>query len=112
MSMSNNKFNIFINIFVHYPEIYNSEVINRRMNIYFNEYFSNNKPSNSEFDGNTYVTFKSAPSDENQMIKIDIVFSHEVDESINKHEILSKWEDYLFIYFDRQIPEFYYNFTK
>ncbi len=110
--MSNNKFNIFINIFVHCPEIYNSEVINRRMNIYFNDYFSNSKPLYSEFSGNTYVTFKSAPSGENQLIKIDIVFSHEVDESINKTEILSKWEDYLFIYFDKQIPDFNFNFTK
>jgi hypothetical protein len=34
-----NSFNIFINIYVHYPEVYNSTVISNRLNKYFNEYF-------------------------------------------------------------------------
>lgn len=112
MSLSNNFFNVFINIFVHYPEVYNSTVINKRLNTYFNNYFSNNKPLDSEFSGNTYVMIKSAPHEENQLMKIDVAFSNKIDESLNNSEMLSEWKDYLFIYFDRQIKEFYFNFTN
>ena len=105
-----NSFNIFINIYVHYPEVYNSSVISNRLNKYFNEYFLNNKPLNSEFSKNTHVMFKSAPSNENQMMTIEFKFSNEVDNSINNSLNIEKWEDFLYIYFDKQIIEFYFNF--
>lgn len=110
MIYKNNVFNIFINIYVHYPEVYNSTVISNRLNKYFNEYFFNNKPLNSEFSKNIYVMFKSAPSNENQMMTIEFVFSNEVDDSINNSLNIEKWEDFLYIYFDKQIIEFYFNF--
>ena len=110
MIYKNNVFNIFINIYVHYPEVYNSTVISKRLNKYFNDHFFNNKPLNSEFSKNIYVMFKSAPSNENQMMTIEFEFSNEVDDSINNSLNIEKWEDFLYIYFDKQIIEFYFNF--
>ena len=107
-----NKFNIYINIFVHYPEVYNSTVISNRLNKYFKEFFINNKPLKSEYSENTYVMFKSAPSNENQMMRIDFEFSNEVDNSVNNSLNIEKWEDFLFIYFDKQIKEFYFNYIN
>ena len=112
MEFKNNVFNIFINIYVHYPEVYNSTVISNRMNKYFNEYFINNKPLSSEYGKNTHVMFKSAPSNENQMMIIEFEFSNEVDDSINNYLNIEKWEDFLFIYFDKQIIEFKFNFKS
>lgn len=105
-----NKFNIFINIYVHYPEVYNSTVISNKLNNYFKEFFINNKPLNSEYSENICVMFKTAPSNENQMMRIKFEFSNEVDNSINNSLNIEKWEDFLFIYFDKQIKEFYFNF--
>jgi hypothetical protein len=112
MEFKNNVFNIFINIYVHYPEVYNSTVISNRLNKYFNEYFINNKPLSSEYGKNTHVMFKSAPSNENQMMIIEFEFSNEVDDSINNYLNIEKWEDFLFIYFDKQIIEFKFNFKS
>lgn len=111
MSLSDNKFNIFVNIFVHYPEVYNSTVIERRLNIYFNNYFSSEKKINSEL-GNVNVMIKSAPHNENQFMNIDVVFTGGIDNTLNNQEMLLEWKEYLFIYFDRQIKEFYFNFTN
>ena len=107
-----NNFIIYVNIYVHHPEVYNSTVINDRLTKYFKEFFINNKPVNSNFNGNTYVMFKSAPSNENQMMRIEYEFSNEVDDSINNSLNIEKWEDFLFIYFDKQIKEFIFNFYK
>jgi hypothetical protein len=111
MSLSNN-FNVFINIFVHYPEVYNSTVINNKLNNYIKKYFSNNKPLNSVFNGNTYVMIKTAPHNENQVIIIDIEFSNQVDESILNSNIMLEWKEYFGVYFDKQIQEIYINFIN
>ena len=56
--------------------------------------------------------FKSAPSNENQMMTIEFEFSNEVDDSINNSLNIEKWEDFLYIYFDKQIIEFKFNFKS
>ena len=111
MSLSNNYFNIYVNVYVHYPEVYNSLVISNRLNGYFKEFFINSKPLNSYYSGKICVMFHTAPSNENQMIRIEIEFTDEIDESLKELDVLSKWEEFLFIYFDRQIKEFYFDFT-
>ena len=112
MDFQNNVFTIYINIYVHYPEIYNRTVISNRLNKYFDEYFLNNKPFSSEYGKNTYIKFKSIPFNENQKISIDFVFSYQVDDFINNSLNIEKWEDFLFIYFDKQIIEFNFDFKS
>lgn len=99
-----NKIKVFINIFVYYPEVYNSTVINTRLSKYVNEYFIINNPQNSIFDS-TNVMIKCAPHNENQMMIIDVNFSNGIDESIKKEKLIKDWKEYFYIYFDKQIKE-------
>ena len=112
MSTSKNNFKIYINIYLHYPEVVNSTIINDKINVFFNEYFSNNKLIDSSFDGNTYVMINSAPHNENQNIEIDVVFSNEIDESLRSGKFESDVKEFLSVYFNKQIKEIYVNFTK
>ena len=89
-----NTFNIYINVYVHYPEVYNETVIGNRLNKYFNKYF---------IESNTYVKFYTAPIDENQIIVIEAMF-----ESIDIEKFKQEWNEFLSVYFDRQIGEIIY----
>lgn len=104
MSLINKGASIFVNIFVHYPEVYNSSVISRNLEKYFNGYFINNKLDKIEFNGKVYVTIKSAPHNEEQMIKVDFDFIKEIDESIKLD-----WRNYLFVFLDKQINDIRFN---
>lgn len=93
-----------MNIYVHYPEVYNSSVINNKLENYINDYFKINKPKNSEFDF-SYLTIKSAPSNEEQMMVIDIMFLDGIDESINKDRLIKEWKEYFYNYFNNEIKD-------
>lgn len=99
-----NKIKLFMNIYVHYPEVYNSSVINNKLENYINDYFKINKPKNSEFDF-SYLTIKSAPSNEEQMMVIDIMFLDGIDESINKDRLIKEWKEYFYNYFNNEIKD-------
>ena len=47
------KFNIFVNVYVHYPEVYNGTTIEERLNKYFRKYF---------IESSTYIKFYTAPT--------------------------------------------------
>ena len=67
-------------------------------------YQINNKLDKIEFNGKVYVTIKSAPHSEEQMIKVDFDFIKEIDESIKLD-----WKNYLFVFFDKQINDIRFN---
>jgi hypothetical protein len=108
----NNIFNIYIKVFVHYPEVYNCTVINDRFDKYFDKYFKINELLNSKYEGKCYVTFKTAPHNENQMIVIDLEFTDKLDESINKDKIELEWKEFISVYFDKQINDIIINFIS
>lgn len=56
-----NEFYIYVKVFVHYPEVYNANVINNR----FEKYFEENEMWFSKYKGKSHVIFKTAPIDEN-----------------------------------------------
>lgn len=93
-----------MNLYVHYPEVYNASVINNKLENYINDYFKINKPKNSEFDF-SYLTIKSAPSNEEQMMVIDVMFLDGIDESINKDRLIKEWKEYFYNYFNNEIKE-------
>lgn len=99
-----NKIKVFMNLYVHYPEVYNASVINNKLENYINDYFKINKPKNSEFDF-SYLTIKSAPSNEEQMMVIDVMFLDGIDESINKDRLIKEWKEYFNNYFNNEIKE-------
>lgn len=104
MSLIDNNSSIFINVFVHYPEVYNSSVISRRLEKYFNDYFINNKLVEVNVNVKVYVAIKSAPHIEEQMIKVEFEPSNEIDDSIKLD-----WKNYLFVYFDKRINDIRFN---
>lgn len=53
-----NKFDIYINIYVHYPEVYNETTIGNRLDQYFKRYF---------LESDTYIKFHTAPIIENKI---------------------------------------------
>ena len=80
------KFNIFVNVYVHWPEVYNGTTIEERLNKYFRKYF---------IESSTYIKFYTAPINENQIIgkvifTLDNKYIGEVDliteNSVNKKE--------------------------
>ena len=106
----NNTLKINIKIFVHYPEVFNSTVINNRLDEYFCKYFKENKLHDSTYKGESYVVFKTAPHTENQMAIIDLEFKNQIDESINKEQLISEWKKFISVYFDEQIKDIVINF--
>ena len=56
------KFNIFVNVYVYYPEVYNGTTIEERLNKYFRKYF---------IESSTYIKFYTAPTNENQIMVIE-----------------------------------------
>lgn len=86
-----NNVDIFVNIYVQYPEVYNGYVIENRLNKYFKKYYS---------ESNTYVKFNTAPMGEEQIMIIETM----VDVSKFKVE----WNDFLSVFFDHQITKIIY----
>ena len=103
-----NEFNIYVKVFVHYPEVYNAKVINNR----FEKYFEENEMWFSKYKGKSHVIFKTAPIDENQMIIIDIEFNDQIDKVLNKEKFESKLKEFIKVYFDRQVPEVIINYIS
>lgn len=103
-----NEFNIYVKVFVHYPEVYNANVINNR----FEKYFEENEMWFSKYKGKSHVIFKTAPIDENQMIIIDIEFNDQIDKVLNKEKFESKLKEFIKVYFDRQVPEVIINYIS
>lgn len=104
MMLSNNKLNITINIFTHYPETLNSTIINDKLNEYFIKYFKENYTFNFEYEINSYVSINSAPHCECQSIDLNI----EINDSfklINKDKIVNEWKNYLDNYFHNQFKD-------
>ena len=85
------KFNIFVNVYVHYPEVYNGTTIEKRLNKYFRKYF---------IESSTYIKFYTAPTNENQIMVIDAPFDVE--------DYKQQWNEFLLSYFDHQVKDIIY----
>ena len=107
-----NILHINIKVFVHYPEVYNDIVINNRLNKFFDKFFKENELQYSKYVGECYLVFKTAPHYENQMMVIDLEFNDKVDESINKDKIELEWNEFISVYFDKQIKDIIINFIS
>ena len=90
-----NKFKIYINVYVHYPEVYNETIIGNRLNQYFKRYF---------LESDTYIKFYTAPIIENQIMVIETT----LEQSIDIDKFKQEWNEFLLIYFDHQIKEIIY----
>ena len=90
-----NRINIFINVYVHYPEAYNETIVSSKLDSYFEEYFK---------ESQTYVKFHTAPANENQIIVIEASIEKIVD--IDKLKL--QWNEYLLVYFNHEIKEIIY----
>ena len=85
------EFNIYVNVYVHYPEVYNETVVENRLNKHFKKYF---------IESSVYVKFHTAPINENQIMVIETSFDIE--------NYKQQWNDFLIKYFDYQIKEIIY----
>ena len=85
------KFNIFVNVYVHYPEVYNGTTIEERLNKYFRKYF---------IESSTYIKFHTAPTNENQIMVIEA--------PIDVEDYKQQWNEFLLSYFDHQVKEIIY----
>lgn len=90
-----NEFKIYVNVYVHYPEVYNEVVIERRLNKYFKQYF---------LESDTYIKFHTAPISEDQMMIIETTLEQSMD--IDKYK--QEWNKFLTTYFDHQVREIIY----
>ena len=85
------KFNIYIDVYVHYPEVYNETIIQDRLNKYFRKYF---------IDSNTYIKFSTAPINETQIMVIQA--------PVDVENYKQQWNEFLLSYFDHQVKEIIY----
>ena len=85
------KFNIFVNVYVHYPEVYNGTTIEERLNKYFRKYF---------IESSTYIKFYTAPTNENQIMVIEA--------PIDVEDYKQQWNEFLLSYFDHQVKDIIY----
>ncbi len=90
-----NRINIFINVYVHYPEVYNETIVSSKLDQYFKGYFK---------ESETYVKFHTSPATENQIIVIETPIEKIVD--IDK--LKQQWNEYLLVYFNHEIKEIIY----
>ena len=101
----NNSFDIFVNIYAHYPIGYNGTVIGDKLNKYFVNYFCNNRLINSKYSENCYVMINSAPHSEKESIVVEIVFSEFIDESLNKEKTSLELKEFIREHFNNYIDE-------
>lgn len=106
MYLINNNVNIYVNIFAHYPEVYNSGVISRNVEKYFDEYFVENKV---ELKSNVYVMIHSAPCNEEEMIKITFTNSSNINELIKIEEKNLKLKKELIACINNKITNIYFD---
>lgn len=93
-----NLFNIFINIYAHYPEVYNEFTIEERLNKYFKKFF---------IESNTYIKFYTAPTNEKQIIFVELPREQQLVADKFKQE----WNEFLLTYFDHQVKEIIYKYN-
>lgn len=82
-----NKTTIYINMFVHYPEAFNAGSISGK----FKEYLANTCQE-------CYVMINSAPSSEEESLKMEIITTSE-----NKETITINLKEFIKDYFNNQI---------
>lgn len=85
------KFNIYIDVYVHYPEVYNETIIQDRLNKYFRKHF---------IASNTYIKFFTAPINETQIMVIQA--------PVDVEDYKQQWNEFLLSYFDHQVKEIIY----
>ena len=85
------KFNIYIDVYVHYPEVYNETIIEDRLNKYFRKHF---------IDSNTHIKFHTAPINETQIMVIPA--------PVDVEDYKQQWNEFLLSYFDHQVKEIIY----
>lgn len=96
---------IYIKMFVHYPEAYNANAISNKFNMYFKEYFSENKFIDYIYNQDCYVMINSAPYDEEESLEIEVCFDKNEVTSINKEAIILNWKEFVIDYFNNQIKD-------
>lgn len=107
MEYTNKVLGINIVLFVHYPEAFNSSVINNKLNNYFVKYFK--EALNLKYDEDCNTVIKTAPHTEKQMITIDVNFKNKIAELINIDKLESEWKEYISNCFNSQIEEIIIN---
>lgn len=100
-----NDINIYINLYVHYPETFNGTIINDKLKEYFDKYFLSCKIINTEIVINSDVMINSLSHFENEIVEIKVSFDKQLDNLINKEVIKKEWEQHIKNFFNSNIKE-------
>ena len=85
MNLNNDKdIQVFITMFVHYPETLNSNSISNN----FNKFFVDNNLFDLFDNLKCHVEIKSAPGDEEEFLKIEINFGKYKDNIFDKEKLI------------------------
>lgn len=87
---SHENINVYINLFVHYPETYNANTINNNFNIFFMECI------------NSDVMINSAPHNEEESIKIEVYIK---GTNIDKENFILKCNKFVLNYFNNKLKD-------
>ena len=101
MSMDKKNIMIYVNLFVHYPEVYNSNTISTKLNNCFKECFLGNELIDLSYKQECYVMIKSAPHSEVELINVEICNLKLESKLMNK--VIIKLEKDINEYFNNQL---------
>ena len=101
---------IYINIFVHYPEVYNANTICEKLNFYFKPLFSDNNLI--DYIDNCYVMINSAPHNEEELIEVEFNSYKKEMLLLIKDTISIKVEELIMQYFNNQITNILIKFVE
>lgn len=90
---------VFVNMFVHYREAFNGYAISNS----FNKYFMEEKLLHLVNDPDFNIMINSAPHYEDQSIKIQIILSQNVYDSLEKEKIILNLKGFVVEYFNNQL---------
>lgn len=98
--MNNFILDLYVDMYMHYPDCFSSNAISEKLNLYFEEYFSYKNKLNIEV--NSYVMIKSAPHNQNESVDVKAKFS-EMSECIET--MIFDWRVYIADYFKVMIDD-------
>ncbi len=100
---------IYINMFVHYPETFNSSAICNKLNSYFNKYLLNN---DFTYNLNCDVMINSAPHIEDESIVMEVDLYKNIDDSSIKETFVQDFKKIVAEYFDNRIKNVEIKFIR
>lgn len=109
MSLYNiREINIYINMFVHYPEIYNANTISNN----FSSYLKNKSLFNEAYNQDCNVMINSAPHIVDESLEIKIIFGEDDVILVDKDAIILNLKKFIIEYFNNQVKDISIEFIR